>query len=350
MNRYCLLLLVCLVVPMATAQKPRVTVLFKHRNLPQAGDSIIKQQVVYVDPGAAGQDITWDFSTVQPVNDSYNVLYRALSPDTSVMGDIEHRTLYRYSVQGDTLMQTGYENVTTLMNYTQPELTMRYPFRYGDTIRSNFAGTGEYCHRIPLQVSGTTIVTADGTGTLDTPLGLTFKNALRVKSIRQYSQTGVDSVAMRLETYAWYVWGNRYPIFETIKTATQKTGQEETEHQVASFFFPPINQAVLETDTTNWEKDKGTLAPTIDDIFTQCRLLPNPVQSQLEIEYELTQNATISFSVHDQMGIAQIITPPRAETAGQYTETVPMGNFHTGIYPLYVTVDGMVKEMQVVKH
>jgi hypothetical protein len=356
MNRYFMLSLVCLAVSTIPftcgfpAQKSRVTVLFKHRNLPQAGDSIIKQQVAYVDPGAAGQDITWDFSTVQPVNDSYNVRYQALSPDTSVIGGIEHRTLYRYGVQGDTLMHTGYENATTQMNYTLPELTMRYPFRYGDTISSNFAGTGEYCHRIPLQVSGTTTVTADGTGTLDTPLGLKFKNALRVKSIRQYTRTGMDSVVMRLETYAWYVWGNRYPVFETIKTATQKNGGEETEHQVASFFFPPENQTALQTDTTNWEQDKaGVSPPTIDDIFTTCRLLPNPVQSELEIEYVLTQDATISFSVHDQLGVAQIITPPRVETAGQYTQAVPMGNFHTGVYPLYVMVNGMVKKLNVVK-
>jgi hypothetical protein len=49
------------------------------------------------------------------------------------------------------------------------------------------------------------------------------------------------------------------------------------------------------------------------------------------------------------LGIAQIITPPRAETAGQYTQAVPMGNFHTGVYPLYVMVNGMVKKLNVVK-
>jgi hypothetical protein len=69
----------------------------------------------------------------------------------------------------------------------------------------------------------------------------------------------------------------------------------------------------------------------------------------LEIEYVLTQDATISFSVHDQLGVAQIITPPRVETAGQYTQAVPMGNFHTGVYPLYVMVNGMVKKLNVVK-
>jgi len=357
MNRYYFLFIFYLVIPMTTivpklsAQQSHVTMLYKHRNLPQAGDSIIKQQVAYIDPGAAGKGIIWDFRAVQPVNDQYNVRYRALSPDTSIIGIIEHRTLYRYRVQGNTLMHTGYENATTLMTYTEPELTMRFPFRYGDSISSHFTGTGEYCHRIALHVAGTTTVTADGTGTLYTPSGLEFKNALRVKSVREYTQTGVDSVLMQLTVYSWYVWGNRYPVFETIKTATQKIGKAETEHKVASFFFPPIDQAKTEQDTTNWEKPKPDATPeTIDDVFTKCRLLPNPVQSELRIEYTLTRDATVSFSVHDQMGIAQITTSPRMETAGQYTEIVQMGGLHMGIYPLYVTVDDMVKEMQVVKH
>ncbi|MBB3187858.1 hypothetical protein [Microbacter margulisiae] len=345
-------LFICMLLTVAgvKAQQTPVTVLYKHRNLPQAGDSLIKQQEAWIDPGAAGQNITWDFRTAKAVNDSYNVRYRALSTDTTRIGAIEHRTLYRYQVTGDSLWQTGYENATTEMTYTRPELAMRYPFRYGDTISFHFTGTGEYCHRIPLHVEGTTTVTADGTGTLYTPLGLQFKNALRIKSLRNYTQTGVDSVQMQLVTYSWYVWGNRYPIFETIETTSQKSGAAQTEHHVASFFFPPEEQAQSERDTTDWEQPNPAATPNpIDAVFTRCRLLPNPVETELRIEYTLTRDATISFSIHDQMGIAQIVTRPKQETAGQYTEVVQMGGLHMGIYPLYVTVDNMVKQLQVMK-
>jgi len=334
-----------------TAQKP--VTLRKHRNLPHAGDSIIKQQVAYVDPGTSGRDVTWDFSSVNPVDDSYTLRYKALTPDTLQLAGIEHRTIYRYRVQGDTLLHTGYENVTTLMEYTQPEIKMRFPFRYGDTISSHFTGTGEYCHRVPLHVAGTTTLTADACGTLHSPSGEIFRNVLRVKTLRQYAETCVDSVTMQLESYAWYVRGNRYPVFETVKTSTQKTGKQETEHQVASFFYPPTDQT-QQTDTTGLADNGRDVAcnvstTDIDLLFTNCRLLPNPVESQLQIEYDLTQDATLNFSLHDALGMPKITTSPVQRTAGHYTETMQMGRFVQGIYPLYVTVNGMVKTLHVVK-
>jgi hypothetical protein len=347
MKYFVTLLAVCFVSPALSGQQQSLSKL----NLPHAGDSIIKQQVEFVDPGASGRDITWDFRTVHPVNDSYNLRYRAITADTLQIAGIEHRTVYRYRVQGDTLLHTGYENATTLMTYTQPEAKMRFPFRYADTITSHFVGTGEYCHRLPLHVEGTTTVTADATGILLTPDGQQHKNVLRVKSLRAYSQTGVDSVTMRLETYSWYVPGNRYPVFETVKTATRKTGSEETEHQVASFFYPPVDQT-QQTDTTGLGQGLGQGGPEvapIDRILTTCKLLPNPVQSQLMIEYDLSQDATVSFSVHDNVGVPKITTAPIRRTAGHYTETLQMGGFVTGIYPLYVTVEGMVKTLSVVK-
>jgi hypothetical protein len=339
--------LTCLACGLSAQKYPAV--LHKHRNLPHIGDSIIKQQVVYVDPGVAGRDVTWDFSVVTPVNDSYNLRYKAITPDSLQIAGIEHETIYRYQIQGDTLLHTGYENVTTLMNYTQPEIRMKFPFHYGDTISSNFVGTGEFCHRIPLSVAGTTIITADASGTLHSPTGEIYKNVLRVKTVRQYTQTGVDSVTMRLEIYSWYAKGNRYPVFETVKTATQQAGQNETEQQVASFFFPPVSQS-QQTDTTGLaETDSISQGMTIDQLFTNCKLLPNPVQSQLEIDYDLTQNATINFSVHDALGMTKIATAPIQESAGHYTQLLDMGGFAQGIYPLYVTVNGMVKTLHVVK-
>jgi hypothetical protein len=332
------------------AQSRTTAVLTKHRNLPHAGDSIIKQQVEFIDPEASGRNITWDFRTVHPVDDAYNIRYKTLTADTFQLAGIEHRTIYCYRIQGDTLWHTGYENATTLMKYTRPEIKMKFPFHYGDTISSLFEGKGEYCHRILLHVAGKTTTVADGTGTLYTPQGGEFKNVLRVKSVREYTETGVDSVTMRLETYAWYAKGNRYPVFETVKTTTHKTGKEETEHKVASFFYPPMQQE-QQTDTTGLaEKDTGSESKSdVDRIFTHCRLLPNPVESQLRIEYELSESSTLNFSIHDAVGVPKITTAPIFQQAGHYTKTISMGSFPRGVYPLHVTVNGMVKTLHVVK-
>ena len=333
------------------AQQNPVISLYKLINLPHAGDSIVKQQVDYIDPGMAGTNITWNFRSVHPVNDYYNLRYQVISHDSKQIAGIEHGTVYNYLVNGDSLIHTGYENSTTIMKYITPEIRLKFPFRYGDIISSDFSGEGEYCHLTALHVSGRTTISADATGTLYTPLGLTFKNVLRVKSLREYFQTGIDSVSMKMESYAWYVPGNRYPVFETIKTATQKTGKRETEHKVASFFYPPSDQAHLLADTSNWAKqeliDKIT-GP--DGLLTNVKLIPNPVQSRLNIEYDLTCNAVIVFKVFDSNGTIRFSLQRASKEAGHYSEIIDMDRFAPGIYIIDVIINDVIKYMKVIKN
>jgi len=350
MKTFYFLLLLSLIGSQSLFSQKRGMALHKYRNIPYVGDSIVKQQMEYADPGTAGKQITWDFRGVRPVNDEYILLYKSASEDTSKIVGIEHHTIYRYEIRHDSLLHTGYENTTTYMEFIEPELQMKYSFHYGDTIRSHFKGIGEYCHRIPLNVEGNTTIMADAVGTLYTPQGLELKNVLRVKSVRDYVETGVDSLQMQLETYSWYAWGNRYPVFETVKTSTQKVGSEETEHKVASFFFHPEEQAAILTDTTRWEQD-DTYPPdlTVDDILANCRLMPNPVQSFLQIDYELMQSATVSFSLYDAKGLLETATPPIRHDAGHYAESIEMSRYPKGAYLLYATVNGMVKIFHLLK-
>jgi hypothetical protein len=332
------------------AQQNSIFSLFKLINLPHAGDSIVKQQVDYIDPGIGGSNISWDFQSVKRIDDHYTLKYRNQTTDTSLIEGIEHLTIYRFKISGDSLFHTGYENSTTYMKYTKPELRIKFPLRLGDTISSDFVGDGEYCHMIKLHVAGQTTVTADAVGTLSTPLGLTFKNALRVKSLREYSQTGIDSVTMSLECYAWYVPKYRYPVFETIKTSTKKIGQKAVEHKVASFFYPPNEQAKLLIDTTNWTKTYSEELPkTVDDVITNCRLMPNPVQDQLVIEYDLMEDAKVSFTLIDNIGRAKVSLPPIYKSAGHYQETLNLDSFTSGIYPIHVRVNDMVKTLKIIK-
>jgi len=333
------------------AQPKSVVSLNKLINLPHVGDSIVKQQVDYIDPGIPGKNIDWDFRSVKPVNEFYNLRYQSSPDDSLQLTGIEHGTVYRYLLQGDTLLHIGFENSTTLMKYIKPELKIRFPFHLGDTISSWFEGEGEYCHRIALSVAGKTTITADATGTLYTPLGLTFNNVLRVKCLREYFQTGIDSVKMYLESYAWYAQGNRYPVFETIRTSTQKMGKKDTEQKVASFFYPPAKQAELLADTSNWAKVyESQELLTIDQILSNCKLMPNPVQTELKIEYNLVQDATISFVLCDNWGVVRNKTFPVAKQAGHYNETINMNGFIAGVYPLYISVDQMIKVLNVIKY
>jgi len=355
MSRYLFIQLVCILIFLSQtdyiqAQRNPFTELMKVTNLPRAGDSLVKQQVDYIDPGMAGTNITWDFRKVDPVNDYYNLRYRIISPDSAMILGIEHGTIYSYMLKGDSLFHTGYENSTTKMNYSIPELRFRFPVKYGDMVSSYFEGNGEYCHIISLHVSGKTTINADATGTLITPLGLTFKNVLRVKSLREYLQTGLDSLTMKLESYAWYATGQRYPVFETVKTSTKMTGRRVTEHKVASFFYPPPEKAFLLDDSSSWspqelsEELKGTECQ-----ITDIKLIPNPVQSWLNIEYNLTNDGVVSFKVFDDNGILRFSLPETFKQGGNYSQKINMSGFNPGIYLINVFFDKAVKVLKVIK-
>jgi len=328
------------------------------RNAYRAADQLVKQQVEYKDPGSNGRNLTWDFRMVQPINEEYKLDY--FIPDSTNMNRLcgmEHNTRYYYLQQHDSLQAVGYENSTTYMEYIKPELRMHFPFVYGDTLFSNFEGVGEYSHRLPLAVKGYTRVKADAEGELLLPKSETVKKAVRVRTLRHYTETGKDSVEMTLDTYSWYAAGIRYPVFESIKTAISKKGDKQDEHGVSmtdttvfttSFYYPPEKQtSQIETEPIPLDSlmaEQGAAA-----VFTEAQLLPNPVVDNLYINFKLTRAAKVWFTVHNNSGIALCTTSPENLLEGYHNSTVPMTGMITGVYSLYVHVDDMVMRVNVVK-
>lgn len=322
----------------------------------RSGDRIVKQQVEYKDPGASGKSLTWDFSMLQPINEDYSLNY--FTPDSTrktLLCGQEHFTRYYYQLKNDSLLATGFENATTMMKYLRPELKMRFPFQYGDTLTSYFAGKGEYCHRMSLKVKGYTRVDADAEGDLKLPDFETIKKALRVHTIRYYTETGKDSTEMQLDTYAWYAEGIRYPVFESVRTSLLSKGAgngqqpKDTTVFTTSFYYPPA----LQTSQIESDKAEETVVENIPEgaetVFTEASMQPNPVINNLYINYKLTRRATIWFSVHNNAGVPMTQTSPQVKYEGYNYCTINMSAMMTGTYTVYVHVDDMVMRKVVVK-
>ena len=81
------------------------------RNAYNAGDQLVKQQVVFKDPGASGKGLVWDFRFLQPVDDSeYNLNYFIPdSTDMTLLCGREHRTRYYSRQERDSLWATEYK-------------------------------------------------------------------------------------------------------------------------------------------------------------------------------------------------------------------------------------------------
>jgi hypothetical protein len=316
------------------------------RNYFRGGDVIIKQQVEFKDPGASGRDIIWDFSHVNLINDKYQlVYYNTTKGDTTHVTGFEHETRYRYLLRQDTLWLTGYENRTTKMDYQQPEAMLRFPFRYGDTLSTHFLGSGLYCQKVELTAEGSTYVTADATGKLITPDNDTLKNVIRIKRIKEFTDIGIDSVKTRLETYQWFAYGCRYPVFETVKSYNIN-GDNTTNYFSTSFYFSTINKEQLPEDLANLNI---TTNETHDDIFINCSTYPNPVATDLTVNYELTVDARVSFLLCDISGRPWANVPDRTIAAGVQQMKISMSGLHAGDYGLYISVNGKIYKRTIIK-
>lgn len=356
MNKLTLSLFLCLMVISLQAQN--LHKLSTERNAYRAADQLVKQQVEYNDPGSSGKNLTWDFRFLHPINEEYALHY--FIPDSTNMIRLcgqEHNTRYYFRQQKDSLKAVGYENSTTYMEYPTPELRMRFPFAYGDTLFSYFVGKGQYCHRLELAVKGYTRVEADAEGELLLPKSETVKKAMRVRTLRHYTETGKDSVEMTLDTYSWYAAGIRYPVFESVKTTLSKKGDKKDEKGESmkdttvfktSFYYPPeLQTSQVQTDSIPVDAKNAVTGAAA--VFTEAQLMPNPVIDNLYIKYKLVRSAKVWFTVHNNLGILQRSTSPQQLGEGEHSTTVRMGGLIPGVYSLFVHVDDMIMRLNVVK-
>lgn len=306
----------------------------------------IKQQVEYQDPGACGKDLTWDFCMLRPINDEYTIAFSI--PDSNYMHHwcgTEHRTRYYYAVSGDTIWQTGYENPTTYIRYTHPEALLHFPLHYGDTLFSAFEAHGEYGHRIPMHIVGTRMVLVDAEGEVRLP-DITYEHAIRTCSRREYVESGLDSTRMSVEHYQWFVSGSYIPVFESVSTCEMQEDSLQLAFQT-SFYY------ILEDSTAQ----SSSLLPPVwhkQDTAAICALgslqcMPNPVLTDMEVQYTLVRDATVSLALHSASGFCMYATPATMQSTGEYTTHVAMFHLPQGGYTLYVYADDQIVQKDIIK-
>lgn len=158
----------------------------------RSGDALYKQQVEFKDPGRSGVNVVWDFSKLKPINEHYLVRFfepsKNRSRDTVFLNCLENRTLYKYASKGDSVILMGFENQGTKLTLSSPELTMHYPFVFGDSIVSHYKGSGAFASTLSSGIQGDLYVVADALGTLILPDGDTLRKVLRVKTVHRYLQ------------------------------------------------------------------------------------------------------------------------------------------------------------------
>jgi hypothetical protein len=252
---------------------------------------------------------------------------------------------------------------------------MQFPLNYGQTVVSDYKSKGLYSSTVDMQSQGQMITSADAYGKMILPTGDTLSPVLRVKTIQTildksaYTQnpenidpaTEDQNNAIQLETCRWYSKGYRYPVFETVRSTKLN---DNSEIFSTAFFFPPQDHLYLDTDPENqalldelWKetedndtnKDQNTAKTvTLEDLMI-CRIYPNPVESQMSLEYELKQDAKVSFELYSIEGLPIRKIKAQQKTAGTYSETLDCSSLRPNNYVLRITANNLFVNEIIIK-
>lgn len=356
-------------------------------------DVLIKQQVEFTDPGQVGENKLWDFSKVKTINDEYTLVYSLpplLDDSIYIMGDMhflkkdihdnelvvgtEHNTMYYYRLTNDSLLQLGHENPTIKLEYISPMTLMNFPLNYGQTVLSDYKSKGLYSSTVDMQSRGQMITSADAYGKMILPTGDTLSPVLRVKTIQTIldksaytlNPENIDTASedqdkgIQLETCRWYSKGYRYPVFETVRSTKLN---DNSEIFSTAFFFPPQDHLYLDTDPDNlalleelWNMDKdksNTNNPTAKtvtlDNLMSCKIYPNPVESQMNLEYDLKQDAKVSFELYSIEGLPIRKIKAQQKAAGTYAEAIDCSTLRPNNYILRIIANNLFVNEIIIK-
>ena len=360
-----LLLLFAILLSTATAYAQHF--LTAENNMMRPEDEIIKQQVDYKNPGRAGANVLWDFSMLNLQNDAYRLFYTE-DRNNRIRGT-EHNTRYYYELRGDSLFRTGYENPTTLSVNAQPELLMQFPVHYGDSTFAYYNSNGRYSERLRISAMGTITTKADAHGMMILPNKDTLKNVLRIHTVKKIAESTErlnqrnrninvannvfvspdsidfrltnDTILLEIETYQWFVKGYRYPVFETVKSITNKGG-EITDFFEVAFFYPPQEHHYLEDDLEDlaetednyWDENQENNQEN-EPIFTY-NVYPNPVRDVLTLEYYTEKPAIITVSLYNMQRSLVYSNKTVCKQGDVHHMQINMSPFFMGYYMLVI--------------
>jgi len=362
-------------------------------NMFRKDDVLVKQQVEYKNPGRLGENVLWNFGKLKTVNKKYSLTYSGTVMDSdSIIVGTQHQTRYYYSLNNDSLLLHGYENPTTKVTYKNPEMILHFPMKYGEQTADYYQGSGTYCDKLEVLACGSTRSVADSYGVMILPSGDTLRHVIRVRTTKLISENihpfkrnslgnrlvsanklitadsiqcrlNNDSVVLMVDTYRWYAAGYRYPVFETVRTGNYRNNSKTT-YFTTAFFYSPEDHQYLKNDEKNKSlltelrnKDAGnekkntpgTENPKEPDVEFTYNFYPNPVKTQLSVEYYISEDARVECGLYNTSGMLLYRSPKKTLQAGAYQDIIDMNRYSQGEYILRILVNDKAISERIIK-
>ncbi len=255
-------------------------------NAPVPGLSFNLNYSPIADPGSAGPDATWDFSTL--VVDSTDLVEWVL-PSETPNGPLfptatvaELWDVISYSeVTATGLYVVGGDEQGAIVTYSDSRQALPFPCTYQTTWADDYEGAYTV-FGLPVVRTGNYGGTADGYGTLQLPWG-TVPDVLRIHiEAQQEDETDFGTLYLDIDAYQYFIAGSAWPVLEVASaTASSIAGTFTNEY-------------------TLWWQDlnTGTTAPMANT--GQVRFGPNPVAHTLTVAWDAAAPRTLS--IHDASG------------------------------------------------
>ena len=317
-------------------------------NLFRDSDAISLQYVSYCCEGDGGQDVVWDFSSVDSEEGSHLVSFSVDS--LSRMYRTEDSEIKSYKLYSNILKQYGIENRLQKVRYHKQKLSMSYPLQYGDSLSMPFEGFGRYCGNHDISVQGQVTLQADGIGTLILSDRDTLKNVLRVYTLTttamamdmEFATIDPSSLKQEIEEkYEWYARGYRYPVYTIVQRTSFSNSQAVASSHSAYRLLPEnytissdkVNESVLFSDSLSC---KGL---PIEDTFHYS------IQddgTHVIIEYTSDRDVSVSAILASSMGIVYHRQKKQVKAEEPGNICFNYSGLQHGQYVVYINVNGKI--------
>lgn len=323
-------------------------ILTREANLLCDSDELIIQSVPYFYSIGNGEGYTWNFTGIDS-NGKYKVFHERDSLRV-ILSLSDHGITY-YQSNNDTLYIIGRESPLCKAVYDVPQMVMRYPFAYGDSISKPFSGNGIYCGDHYFRERGSSTITADAAGEAVIG-GDTIPNVLRVCTLKSYSvcmdvdSTALDTAKLKQvieERYDWYARGYRYPILTTLTSTSYDNTVPIGTVQRSYCMLPDVQN--LQDDPYNIDiRRKDSIDNARRDLANAdiFHYSVNQHGGQIIVNYSLDSDADITALVSDVMGITYKRSRFHNVKGDGYTMSIDCSDLQYGQYILYMNVNGKV--------
>lgn len=319
-------------------------------------DSIQKSKIRYFSSGNGGRNKVWNFTNKLGSKKSSQVMFVKDSIDLLTV--IEPDKICYYRTTPDTFLLLGSESPLEKRKYLLGKIAKLFPAEYGDSISNEYRCEGMYCGDHPFREVGMICIKADADGSIVLAEDDTIKNVLRVHTIDAYSicmdidSTALDTAKLTQvidEHYGWYLPKSDYPIIETVTSTTfdNMNVLGTTKYAYCNLPKDLVNYYITsddehETDEQDSSYDGGE--QQIPDIMHYRVEIQGKI---IQIQYSLDEGADITTIVANQMGMLCTSRHWTQEAGQEYSIKLDCTGLRSGIYILYINVNGKVYNEKV---